>query len=96
MQQYIVYAWDGTDNKALERRMNARPAHFECARKLKAENNLVLGGAMLDDGGKMIGSTMVVQFETEEGLKEWMKKEPYITGKVWEKIEVRPFKVADV
>jgi hypothetical protein len=24
MQQYIVYAWDGTDEQALERRMNAR------------------------------------------------------------------------
>jgi len=51
---------------------------------------------MLDDSCKMIGSTMVVQFKTEEGLKDWLKKEPYITGKVWEKIDVRPFKVADV
>ena len=96
MKQYIVYAWDGTDNDALERRMSARPAHFDCARELKAENNLILGGAMLDDEGKMIGSTMVVQFETEKGLADWMKKEPYITGLVWEKIEVRPFKVAQV
>jgi len=94
--QYIVFAWDGTDDKALERRMNARPAHFVCDRTLKAENNFILGGAMLDDSCKMIGSTMVVQFKTEEGLKDWLKKEPYITGKVWEKIDVRPFKVADV
>ena len=66
----FVFAWDGTDDKSLERRMNARPAHFECARKLKSSNNFILGGAMLDDTGKMIGSAMVVQFETEEGLKE--------------------------
>ena len=96
MLQYIVYAWDGTDDSALERRMNARPAHFEYARKLKSENNFILGGAMLDDAGKMIGSTMVVQFESEEGLKVWLEEEPYVNGKVWEKIEIRPFRVAAV
>ena len=96
MLQYIVYAWDGTDDQALERRMNARPAHFDCALALKTGDNLVIGGAMLDDGGKMIGSMMVVQFETEGELKEWLSKEPYIRGKVWEKIDVRPFKVAKV
>jgi uncharacterized protein YciI len=51
---------------------------------------------MLDDAGKMIGSTMVVQFESEEELKEWLGKEPYIKGGVWEKFEVRPFRVAGV
>jgi uncharacterized protein len=64
--------------------------------KLKSENNFILGVAMLDDAGKMIGSTMVVQFETEEGLKEWLDKEPYIKGRVWEKFEMRPFRVAGV
>jgi len=96
MLQYIVYALDGTDDQAYERRMNARPAHFDCARALKTGDNLVIGGAMLDEGGKMIGPMMVVQFETEEKLKDWLKKEPYISGKVWEKIDVRPFKVAEV
>ena len=44
MLQYIVFAWDGADEEALERRMNARPAHFECARKLKSNNNFILVG----------------------------------------------------
>ena len=59
MQQYIIHAWDGKDDKALERRMAARPAHFDGARKLKAEGHFVLGGAILNTEGKMIGSTMV-------------------------------------
>jgi len=96
MQQYIIYAWDGTDEQALERRMSVRPDHFGGARKLKANGNFVIGGAMLNDEGKMIGSTMVVQFETKEQLQQWLDTEPYITGKVWEKIDIRPFKVADV
>jgi len=96
MQQYIIYAWDGTDENALERRMNVRPAHFDGARKLKANGNFIIGGAMLDAKGKMIGSMMVVQFEKREQLQHWLDSEPYITGKVWERIDIRPFKIADV
>lgn len=96
MQQYIVYGWDGTDDQALERRMNARPAHFENSRRIKASGNFVLGGAVLNDEGRMIGSTMVVQFASPEELQEWLDREPYITGKVWEKVDIRPFRVADV
>lgn len=96
MQQYIIYAWDGTDEQALERRLSVRPDHFDGAHKLKANGNFVIGGAMLNDEGKMIGSTMVVQFEKKEQLQQWLDTEPYITGKVWEKIDIRPFKVADV
>ena len=96
MQQYIIYAWDGQDELALDRRMKARPAHFERAGRLKTDGNFILGGAMLNDEGKMIGSTMVVQFESKEQLQGWLDTEPYITGNVWEKIDIRPFKVADV
>ncbi len=96
MQQYIIYAWDGTDEQALERRMNARPSHFERAAALKASGNFILGGAMLNDEGKMIGSTMVVQFETPDGLQGWLDTEPYVLGNVWERIETRPFRVAAV
>lgn len=96
MQQYIIYAWDGTDEQALDRRMKARPSHFERAAALKANGNFILGGAMLNEEGKMIGSTMVVQFETKEKLQEWLDTEPYVLGEVWEKIDARPFRVATV
>jgi uncharacterized protein len=96
MQQYLVYAWDGTDEQAMERRMNARPAHFDNSRKIKATGNFVIGGAIMNNEGKMIGSAMVVQFETKEQLQQWVDTEPYITGKVWEKIDIRPFRVAEV
>ena len=82
MLQYLITAWDGTDEEALDRRMKARPAHFDGARVLKANDNFIAGGAMLDEQGKMIGSTMIVQFESKEGLDNWLKIEPYITGKV--------------
>jgi uncharacterized protein len=96
MQQYLVIAHDGTDAEAPERRLNARPDHFVTARELKANNNFIIGGAILDDKGKMTGSMMVVQFETEDDLALWMQREPYINGDVWRSIEVKPFKVAEL
>lgn len=96
MQQYLITAYDFTDAGALERRLQVRPIHLDGARKLKANGNFVIGGAMLNEDGKMIGSTMVVQFETEAELEAWKREEPYITQGVWDRVEIKPFKVADV
>lgn len=96
MQQYVIIAHDGTDENALERRMNIRPFHLDGAKKLKENGNFVVGGAMLDDNGKMIGSVMIVQFETEADLRHWEATEPYIVDGVWAKYEIKPFRVANV
>jgi uncharacterized protein len=96
MKQYVITAYDYTDAGALNRRMKVRPDHFEGARELKKASNFIFGGAILNDDGKMIGSVMVMQFETEEQLEKWKQTEPYITQKIWETYEIKPFKLADV
>lgn len=96
MKQYVIIAQDGNDEQALERRQVARPVHLAGAKKLKDNNNFVLGGAMLDDDGNMRGSVMIVQFETAEDFQHWYDNEPYITGGEWKSIEIKPFKVANV
>lgn len=96
MKQYVITAFDFTDAGALQRRMEARPHHFEKAKKLKATGNFIKGGAILNHEGKMIGSVMMMQFESDDALENWKINEPYIIGKVWEKIDIRPFMVADV
>ncbi|WP_295652100.1 YciI family protein [uncultured Mucilaginibacter sp.] len=93
MKQYIITGYDHTDEGAIDRRMAVRPQHLEGAKELKANNNYIMGGAILDDEGKMIGSVMVLQFETEEELEAWKKREIYITAGVWETVEVKPFRV---
>jgi uncharacterized protein YciI len=96
MNQYVIIAKDGTDAGALDRRMAARPVHLAGAKKLKAADQFVVGGAILNNAGQMEGSVMIVQFETEEQFREWYEQEPYITAGVWKTIEVKPFRVADV
>ncbi|MDP4091540.1 MAG: YciI family protein [Bacillota bacterium] len=92
--QYIVTAYDGKDEGALERRMAVRSQHMELVEKMLKEGRDLCGAAILDDDGKMIGSMLVVDFPTREGLDEWLKIEPYVVGKVWEQIEIKPCKVA--
>jgi uncharacterized protein YciI len=96
MKQYLIIARDGKDDGALERRKNVRPVHLAGARKLKENNNFIIGGAMLDEDGNMRGSIMIVQFENQEKFQQWYDNEPYITGGVWKEIEVKPFRVAEV
>lgn len=96
MLQYVINAFDGSDAEALDRRMTARPYHLECVRKLKEKGNFLIGGAILNESGQMIGSTMIVQFETETAFQDWFNNDPYSTMGVWQQIEVHPFRVANV
>jgi len=96
MKQYVIIAKDGTDEKAIDRRMDARPLHFAGAKILKDNNHFITGGAILDDEEKMIGSVMIVQFENDEKMQEWYDNEPYITLGVWKSIEIKPFRVANI
>lgn len=93
---FVIHAYDYTDAQAIERRMAARPAHFNGARDLKAAGNFVMGGALLDPDDKMIGSMLVLDFEDEAQVRQWCDNDPYVTGKVWEKIDIKPFRRADI
>jgi len=96
MNQYIITGYDYTDEGALYRRMTVRQHHLDNLKHLKETNNYILGGAVLNDDGKMIGSVMIMQFETEEGLEAWKQGEIYITEKIWESVDIKPFRVATV
>ena len=92
--QWLIVARDGTDAQALERRMVARAAHLENAARLQAEGHLLVGGALLDDDGRMIGSACIAQFDTREELDGWLGADPYVTGKVWQDIQIMSYRVA--
>jgi uncharacterized protein len=96
MLQFLIHAFDGTDAGALERRMAARPAHLAYMKAYKDTGNYVVGGAILDAEGRMIGSTVILQFETAAEFDTYRQTEPYILGGVWQDIKVFPVRVAPV
>ena len=94
--QFLLVAFDGTDNEALERRMKARPAHLENVAVLKKLGEFLLGGAILDDNGKMIGSMIVYEFPDRAALDASLENEPYVIHSVWKKIDIMPYRLAKI
>ena len=91
--QFLVTGYDGTDEKALDRRMAVREDHIERNDKLRDAGHLLYAVAILDHSNKMIGSCLIYDFDTRDQLDEWLKEEPYVTGNVWQKIEINPCRV---
>ena len=87
--QFVIRAYDGEG--MLDKRMEVRPRHFEGMERMK-EHTLCAGG-MLDEDGKMIGSLLVMEFQTREELNEYLANEPYVLEHVWERIEVERMNV---
>jgi uncharacterized protein YciI len=94
MPQYVITAHDGTDADALSRRMAVREKHLANVAPLVEAKHLIAGGAILDESGKMIGSVTIVDFPDRAALDAWLNNDPYVTGKVWQKIDIKPFRLA--
>lgn len=90
--QYLVIAYD--NEGVLEKRLEVRDAHVEGARKLMAEGKIVQAGALIEDE-QMVGSTLMVDFESEDEINEWLENEPYVQNGVWnmEEFQIVPVKL---
>ena len=82
--QYMIRALDGRN--MLEKRLAVRAQHLENLQKIKG--TILCAGGLLDEEGKMKGSALVIDFESEDALKEYLKSEPYIIEQVWADVEV--------
>ena len=94
--QYLLIAQDTADPGAYERRMKCRPEHLEKIAVIKRAGKFICGGAILDISGKMAGSMIVYDVTDRNELDRLLLDEPYIINKVWDKIEIRPFKMATI
>ncbi len=91
--QFVIIARDFKDKDALSRRLAARAAHIELSNEALAKGQQLFAAAMLNESGEMCGSVMVVDFPSRKHVDEWLSVEPYMTGRVWEQVEVTPCKV---
>jgi len=94
--QFILLAYDGTDANAADRRMRSRPEHLEKIAHVKKAGQFLFGGAILNDEGRMIGSVILYEVADRSELDRLLLDEPYINNKVWDKIEIRPFRLANI
>jgi len=91
--EYLVMAYDGKDADAKSRRLQARKAHLDGVQSMIEVGTFINGGAILDEQGEMIGSTLYVNFESRTDLDQWLQTDPYVTGGVWVDVEVKPIRL---
>jgi uncharacterized protein len=92
--QFLVVARDGSDEGALERRQRTRPTHLASIAPLVEGGSILVGGAILNEAGDMIGSMLLVEFPDRSGVDAWLEADPYVTDGVWREVEVTPFRTA--
>jgi hypothetical protein len=92
--QFLVLAYDATDEGAAKRRLDARSAHLEVIARYKESGNMKIGAAILNDDGQMVGSCIIADFPDREALDAWLVDEPYILQDVWQDIYVQGCKIA--
>jgi len=91
---FVITALDFPNQ--LERRMKNREAHVAGLIKAAKSGQLISAGALTNDNGEMIGSSVHVRFENRTELDAWLENEPYVTGKVWEKVDIKTLNLIDV
>ncbi len=91
--QFVVTALDFTDPGALDRRMANREAHLTLVREMIADGRFLSGGAILDASGKMIGSTLHLEYPDRASLEQHIQSDPYIAGNVWEHVDIKAAKL---
>lgn len=91
--QFCVIGFDGDDAEALKRRLAARDQHIALSDEAIKKGEQIMGAAILDEQEQMCGSIMIVDFPSEKELEEWLDNEPYVTGEVWQEIQIIPVKV---
>ena len=94
--QFLLIAYDGTDAGAQSRRLKSRPEHLKKIAQVKKAGEFLCGGAILDDSGNMIGSMILYDVPDRATLDKKLKNEPYIYNNVWEKIEIKLFRMANL
>jgi uncharacterized protein len=91
---YLVITKDGTDPEAPARRQKVRAEHLEKVKPVVDSGFLLLGGALLDKEGGMVGSAMLLEAPSEEEVWTFLKNDIYSKGNVWQNFEVYPFRKA--
>jgi uncharacterized protein YciI len=93
---YAIISEDVADS--LELRLAARPRHLERLRQLKDEGRLLLAGPHpaidSEDPGDagFTGSLVIAEFDDLDAARQWADADPYVSGGVYQRVLVKPFK----
>ena len=87
---FAVSCYDKDDS--LELRMATRAKHLAYATDAGAR--IIVGGALLSDDDKMIGSHLIVEANDRAALDAFLATDPYAIAGLFQKVTVKPMKIA--
>jgi len=93
---YAIEGYDGND--VLARRLAVRSEHLARLTVLRDEGRLLLAGPCpaidAEDPGPagFSGSIVIAEFASLEDARAWAEADPYRVERVYQRVEVRPFK----
>jgi hypothetical protein len=91
MPQYVMIGWDGPDG-AMRRDQNRR-LHLDHIRTLERDGRIIFAGPIRSDSGDgSVGAVIVLEAANLEEARALVKRDPYVTGGVFESFTVNPFK----
>jgi uncharacterized protein len=90
---FVVNATDYPNS--LEKRLAVRDDHLKRAAVLKERGFILIGGATLTNN-TMTGSFLLINADNQEQVEEYIKTDIYSLTKVWQKVEIKQFKMAAI
>ncbi len=86
---FVIHCIDKAGDGSL--RMANREAHLAFLKEQAA--SVRLGGPFLsEDGGKMVGSMLVIEAADLAAARAWAAGDPYAKAGVFESVDIRPWK----
>ncbi|PVU88298.1 hypothetical protein BB559_005631 [Furculomyces boomerangus] len=82
---YYLIVKDKTDPDCLSRRLAVREQHLANLKTLKANSTLQVASAMVDKDGKMCGSIVLYNADSEEQAREFAENDEYYKNGVWDR-----------
>ena len=83
---FVIIGHDGP--RGAELRPSLRPRHLDNLRPLAEAGKVVVAGPFTDGSGRLI----VLDMESEAAAIAFAHSDPYMTGGVFERVEVKPFR----
>jgi uncharacterized protein YciI len=85
---YVIDCKDKPD--ALQIRLETRAAHLAYLEHYA--DNLIMAGPFLCPDGNMIGSMLIISFDTPNEVREFCANDPYALAGLFESVAIRPWK----
>jgi len=89
MAHFVVYALDKPGRESA--RMEARAAHRARLREHDHPLTVRVGGPLLDDAGRMIGTMLIVEAGTQREVEAFIAGDPYVASDVYASVAVHPY-----